>query len=129
MWFNKKKYTNYRGFRVFVFALYPKLKTRKSWKVLLYLIFWYYFWQKWPKGKKLYLYDVVWEKKCPFPRFPSFRFCPIFEIENLESLESFPLLQVFIVSSTISMGKISLNFKLVSLMSLCHTSNKWRHRV
>ena len=26
MWFNKKKNTNFRGFRVFDFALYPKSK-------------------------------------------------------------------------------------------------------
>ena len=36
------------------------------------------------------------KKKCQFPRFPSFRFCPILEIENLETSESFRLLQIFI---------------------------------
>ena len=36
------------------------------------------------------------KKKCPFPKFPSFRFCPILEIENLETSESFRLLQIFI---------------------------------
>ena len=39
MWFNKK---NFRGFRVFDFALYPKSKARKSGKVLFYLNFWQY---------------------------------------------------------------------------------------
>ena len=38
------------------------------------------------------------KKKCPFPKFPSFRFCPILEIENLETSESFRLLQVLITS-------------------------------
>ena len=38
------------------------------------------------------------KKKCQFPRFLSFRFCPILEIENLETSESFRLLQVLITS-------------------------------
>ena len=46
------------------------------------------------------------KKKCPCPRFPNFQFCPIFEIENLETWESFRILQVFIVSVALSMGKI-----------------------
>ena len=37
------------------------------------------------------------KKKCPFPRFPGFQFCPILEIENMETSESFRLLQFFIV--------------------------------
>ena len=35
------------------------------------------------------------KKKCSFPRFPSFRYCPILEIEKLETSESFRLLQMF----------------------------------
>ena len=46
------------------------------------------------------------KKKCSFPRFSSFRFCPILEIENLETSESFRLLQIFIVSVALNMGKI-----------------------
>ena len=46
------------------------------------------------------------KKKCPFPKFPRFQFCPILEIENLETLESFHLIQTFIVSITLSMGKV-----------------------
>ena len=46
------------------------------------------------------------KKKCSFPRFPSFRFCPILAIENLETSESFRLLQIFIVSVALNMGKI-----------------------
>ena len=51
---------------------------------------------------------MMWfeKKKCPFPRFPSFRFCPILEIENLETSESFHLLQIFVVSIKLSMGKL-----------------------
>ena len=33
-----------------------------------------------------------------FPRFPSFRFCPILEVESLETSERFRLLQIFIAS-------------------------------
>ena len=40
------------------------------------------------------------KKKCQFPRFPSFRFCPILEIENLETSEIFRLLQIFIALVT-----------------------------
>ena len=35
-------------------------------------------------------------KKYQFPRFPSFRFCPIPKIENSEILLSFILLQFFV---------------------------------
>ena len=50
---------------------------------------------------------MMWfeKKKYPFPSFPSFRFCPILEIEYLETSESSHLLQIFIVSITLSMGK------------------------
>ena len=34
----RKKNQNFRGFRVFDFALYPKSETQKSRKVLFYLI-------------------------------------------------------------------------------------------
>ena len=43
------------------------------------------------------------KKKCPFP---SFRFWPILEMENLKTSESFHLLQIFIVSITLNMGKV-----------------------
>ena len=46
------------------------------------------------------------KKKCPIPRFSSFRFCPILEIEDLETSENFHLLQIFIVSITLGMGKV-----------------------
>ena len=48
--------------------------------------------------KKLKGFDMVLEerKKESFPRFPSFQFCPIPKIENLEILESFILLQLLI---------------------------------
>ena len=39
VWFNKKK-RNFRVFRVFNFALYPKSKTLKSRKVFFYFKFW-----------------------------------------------------------------------------------------
>ena len=38
------------------------------------------------------------KKKCKFPRFPSFRFCPILEIEKFKISESFRSLQILIAS-------------------------------
>ena len=51
---------------------------------------------------------MMWpeKEKYPIPRFPSFRFCPKLEIENLETSESFHLLIIFIVSIILSMGKV-----------------------
>ena len=51
---------------------------------------------------------MMWfeNKKCSFLMFPSFRFCPILEIENLETSESFPLLQIFVISITLSIVKV-----------------------
>ena len=51
---------------------------------------------------------MMWfeKEKCPFPRFPCFRFCPVLEIENLENSESFHLLQIFIIYITLNMGKV-----------------------
>ena len=46
------------------------------------------------------------KKKRQFQRFPSFRFCPVLEIENLKTTESFRLLQTFIVLVVLSMEKI-----------------------
>ena len=46
--------------------------------------------------EKNFNFTMWFKKKCPFPRFPSFRFWPILEIENLETSESFCLLQIFI---------------------------------
>ena len=39
-------------------------------------------------------------KKCQFPRFPSFQFCPISKIKNLEISESFLLLHFLAVYET-----------------------------
>ena len=44
--------------------------------------------------------------KIQFPRFPSFGFCPILEIENSKTSKSFCLLQIFIVSIEISTEKV-----------------------
>ena len=40
------------------------------------------------------------KKKYHFPRFPSFRFCPIPKIENSEILESFLLLKFLLEYET-----------------------------
>ena len=111
----RKKISNFRDLRVFNFALYPKSKTQKSGKVLSYLNFWYYMELKIEKDdlkeKTLTLRCGLRRKKIQFSRFPGFRFWPILEIENLEILEGFCLLQFFVVSVAVSMRKIkSLNW-------------------
>ena len=45
---------------------------------------------------------MLLEEKQEFPRFPSFRFCPITKIENSEISESFLLLQILKVAVTFS---------------------------
>ena len=50
------------------------------------------------RKKALTLRSGLTRKKCQFSTFPSFQFCPILEIENLETSESFRLLQFFIIS-------------------------------
>ena len=51
---------------------------------------------------------MMWfeKKKRQFPRFANFQFCPILEIKNLETSASFHLVQIFIASITLSMGKV-----------------------
>ena len=54
-----------------------------------------------PQKKKTLTFMTRFEKKkCPFPRFPSFRFCPIPKMENSEISESFLLLKLLVVSKT-----------------------------
>ena len=84
----RRKKENFRGFRVFNFALYPRSKTRKSRKFCLPRILKLVVTQglKTPKKRtetktKKFRYDLEQNQK--FSRFPSFRFCPI-KIENLE---------------------------------------------
>ena len=67
---------------------------------------------------------MIWfeRKKCPIP---SFRFCPILEIENLETSESFHLLQIFTVYITLSMGiEFQINIPHV-LISVDKSHNKY----
>ena len=88
-WYDLKgKNKNFRDFRVFDFALYPRSKTRKSRKSCLPRILKLLVTQglktpkKWTETKtKRFRYDLEQNQK--FSRFPSFRFCPI-KIENLE---------------------------------------------
>ena len=93
MWFNKKipiskvsefsilRYTLDRNLGKFYFAqIFGSIWNSKS--------------KKWSKTKNIN--DVVWEEK--MSRFPSFRICPILEIENVETSETFRLLQIFIAS-------------------------------
>ena len=77
------------------------------------------------QNKKLYFYDMIWEEKWQCPSFPSFRFCPLLEIENLETSKSFHLLQIFIVFITLSMGKV----KTFHWISNEHTPcpHEWRY--
>ena len=50
--------------------------------------------KKWPKRKSINFTMWFEKKKCQFPRFLSFRFCPILEIENLKTSESLRLRQI-----------------------------------
>ena len=88
IWF-KRKNKNFRDFRVFDFALYPRSKTRKSqkfrlpWIMTLIIIQDLKITKKSIETKtKRFQYDL--EQKGKFPRFPSFRFCSIPKIENSE---------------------------------------------
>ena len=58
------------------------------------------------------------KKKLNFSRFPSFRFNPIPEIENLETSESFRLHQKLIVPIASSVGKLKIfiEFQILDLM-------------
>lgn len=59
------------------------------------------------------------KKKRRFPRFPSFRFCPIYRIENSETSESSLLLQVLtvMVSQELETTKRELRQKLKGFSS------------
>ena len=101
IWFKRKK-ENFWYFQVFDFALYPKSKIRKSQKFSLPRILTLIVTQdlktpgKWAETKtKRFRYDL--EQQKTFPRFPSFRFCPITKIEHLEILEIFLLFQILTV--------------------------------
>ena len=92
IWF-KRKNKNFRDFRVFDFALYPRSKTRKSrkfrlpWIMTLIIIQDLKITKKSIETKtKRFQYDL--EQKGKFPRFPSFRFCSIPKIENSEISEN-----------------------------------------
>ena len=88
IWF-KRKNKNFRDFRVFDFALYPRSETRKFRKFCLPRILTLDVTQglktpkKWTESKnKRFRYDL--EQNQTFPRFPSFRFCSKLKVENLE---------------------------------------------
>ena len=90
-----RKKMQFPRFLSFRFWHIPKMKTRKSQKVLFTWIFgsiWNSKSKDWPKRKNCNFTMWFEKKKCPFPRFASLRFFPIFEIENLETSESFGLL-------------------------------------
>ena len=61
--------------------------------------------------KELQISYVINTKNGEFPRFPSFLFCSIPKIENLETSGSFRLLQKLIVSIDLSVGKPKIFFE------------------
>ena len=61
-------------------------------------------------------------KNAYFWRFPNFRFCTILEIKNLETSESFHLLQMVIV--LVARLKPFIEFQFSRPHVLCLTSNK-----
>ena len=95
MWFNKKKKTISEVSEFLILAYTQNIKLRNLWKFYL-LKFWVVYETQNQKNnlkEKTFNLKMWFQKnKCPFPRFPSFRFCPILEIENFETSESFGLL-------------------------------------
>ena len=101
----KRKNKIFRNLQVFDFALYPRSKAQKSQKFHLPRIMTLIVIQdlKAPKKSiatktKRFQYDL--EQKGKFLRFPSFRFCPIPKIKNLEISEMSLLLQILTVVVT-----------------------------
>ena len=100
---------NFPRFPSFRFCPIPKLENSEILESFLLLKFLVVYetqnlktdWKMTQKKKRLTLWYGLRR-----PRFSSFRFCPILEIENLETSESFHLLQIFIVYITLSMGKV-----------------------
>ena len=77
-------------------------------RFLCFSCFWFFFFFFFPpfllytllaqtQNKKLSETKVTMTEKIKFPRFLSFRFWPVPEIENLQISESFRLLQVLII--------------------------------
>ena len=104
MWFEKKKcqfpiYPSYR------FCPIPKIENSEISESFLLLKFLVLYetqnlktdWKMTPKKKTLAFSCRLRREKCQFPRFPSFRFCPIPKIENSEILERFLLLKFLVV--------------------------------
>ena len=101
IWF-KRKNKNFRDFRVFDFALYPRSKTRKSRKFFFTLNYDTDYNSRFENIKKVnwdkterFQYDL--EQKGKFPRFLSFWFCSIPKIENSEVSENSLLIQILTV--------------------------------
>ena len=101
IWF-KRKNKNFRDFRVFDFALYPRSKTRKSRKFFFTLNYGTDYNSRFENTKKVnwdkterFQYDL--EQKGKFPRFLSFWFCSIPKIENSEVSENSLLIQILTV--------------------------------
>ena len=123
MWFNKNQNTDFWGFRVFYFALYLKLKLGNLGKCFLLKFLVVYKTQNRKNNKKEenFNFPMCLEKeKYTFPRFPSFRFYSLLEIENLETLESFRLLQIFIDSVALTWERIKpfIKFQISRLHAL-----------
>ena len=84
--------------------IYPKSKTLTSRNFILITFLVVYKTQKYDLEEKTLISQCGLRRKNV--HFRGFRFCPILEMENLETSESFPLLQFFITLVALSMGKI-----------------------
>ena len=103
----KRKTKNFRDFRVFDFALYPRSKTRKSRKFFFTLNYDTDYNSRFENTKKVnwdkterFQYDLEQKGKFPrfkFPRFLSFWFYSIPKIENSEVSENSLLIQILTV--------------------------------
>ena len=88
----KKKIPRFE-FWILVYTQNRKLGNLRKFYLLTFLVVYETQNEKNDLKEKTFNFTMSFEKKkCLFPRFSSFRFCPILEIENLETSESFGLL-------------------------------------
>ena len=90
MWLNKEKnISQVSEFSILAYTQNRKLRILGKFYLLKFLVVYENQNQKNELKEKTFTLRCGLRKKSQFPRFPSFRFCLILEIENLENSESF----------------------------------------
>ena len=85
---NEKNISQVSEFSILAYTQNRKLRILGKFYLLKFLVV--YETQNQKNELKEKTYFTMWfEKKSQFPRFPSFQFCPILEIKNLENSERF----------------------------------------